>query len=288
MAATVTSGTAAVTPDPAAAHLALLCAAAEHIGPVSAPVAAPNAPGAEYVGPAPPAWVLAEYAVAGWLVGEDVVLGIDTGRIFWGWLLTTETDAVVVLRGTEDASEWAADAEGWPVESPGLPGMVEQGFASIYETLELMPAVAAVPASGGSPPDGATGPAASAIAAAVGSRRVTVAGHSLGACLAEYLTYELTWLLPGRVRGRYFESPRPGDGDFAAAFQGRVADYRVWRYAPDLVPDLPPWNTPLADVTVLPANPAICDTPLCNHHAVNVAWLIDPASTEIVPACRAA
>ncbi len=264
----------AVTPDPAvaitAARLALLCAAAEHIGPI----AAPNAPGAAYVGPAPPAWALAEYAVAGWLVGEDAVLGIDTGRVFWGWLLTTETEAVAVLRGTEDASEWAADAEGWPVESAGLPGMVEQGFASIYETLELATTA------------GCSGPVALAIAAAVGDRRVTVAGHSLGACLAEYLTYELAGLLP-EVCGRYFESPRPGDADFAAAFQARVHDYRVWRYAPDLVPDLPPWNTPLAHVTVLPANPTICDTPLCDHHAQNIAWLIDPASTEIVPTCRA-
>lgn len=279
----------AARPDPAAARLALLCAAAEAIGPVSAPncpVAAPNAPGSAYVGPAPPAWVLAEYAVAGWIVGEDVVLGIETGRVFWGWLLTTETETVTVLRGTEDASEWAADAEGWPVESPGMPGMVEQGFASIYETLELVPASGAVP-DGGTALAMGVAPVASAIAAAVGRRRVTVTGHSLGACLAEYLTYELAGLLPG-VRGRYFESPRPGDAAFAAAFQARVTDYRVWRYAPDLVPDLPPWNTPLADVTVLPANPAICDTPLCNHHAVNVAWLIDPAATEIVPACRAA
>ena len=250
------------------ARLALLCAAAEHIGPV----AAPNAQGAAYVGPAPPAWALAEYAVAGWLVGDDVVLGIETGRTFWGWMLTNDTDAVVVLRGTEDASEWAADCEGWPVESVGLPGLVEQGFASIFETLELAAA------------DGASGPAASAIAAAVGNRRVTVTGHSLGACLAEYLTYELAGLLPG-VRGRYFESPRPGDADFAAAFQQRVADYAVWRYAPDLVPDVPPWNAPLANVVTLPANPAICDTPLCNHHAVNVAWLIDPTSTGIAPGC---
>ncbi len=269
----------AVTPDPSAARLALLCAAAEAIGPV----AEPNATGAAYVGPAPPALALNEYAVAGWLVGDDVVFGIDTGTTFWGWLLTTETETVVVLRGTEDAAEWAADAEGWPVESPGLPGMVEQGFASIFETLELMPAGerrVAAPA----------GPSAIAaeLAAAVGSRRVTVTGHSLGACLAEYLTYALAGLLPGRVRGRYFESPRPGDADFAAAFQQRVADYTVWRYAPDLVPDLPPWNTPLADATLLPANPAICDTPLCNHHAQNIAWLIDPAAAEIVPACRAA
>ena len=274
----------------APARLALLCAAAEAIGPV----AAPDAAGAAYTGPAPPAWVLAEYAVAGWLVGEDVVLGIDTGRTFWGWLLTTKTEAVAVLRGTEDASEWAADAEGWPVESPGLPGMVEQGFASIYETLELMPSSGAVQAgravqAGVSwAPCGATGSAPTTIASVVGHRRVTVAGHSLGACLAEYMTYELVGLLPGRVLGRYFESPRPGDQAFAAAFQRRVTDYRVWRYAPDLVPDLPPWNTPLADVTLLPSNPAICDTPLCNHHAKNIAWLIDPAATEIVPACRAA
>ena len=258
------------------AHLALLCAATESIGPV----AAHNAPGAAYVGPAPPSWVTAEWAVAGWLVGEDVVLGIDTGRVFWGWLLLSPTDAVVVLRGTEDASEWAADAEGWPVESAGLPGLVEQGFASIYETLELMPASATAPAA-------ASAPVASAIAAAVGARHVTVTGHSLGACLAEYLTYELAGLLPGRVHGRYFESPRPGNADFAAAFQARVTDYTVWRYQPDLVPDVPPWNTPLANVVVLPANPAICDSPACNHHAENIAWLIDPASTEIVPACRA-
>ena len=257
------------------AHLALLCAATESIGPV----AAHNAPGAAYVGPAPPSWVTAEWAVAGWLVGEDVVLGIDTGRVFWGWLLLSPTDAVVVLRGTEDASEWAADAEGWPVESAGLPGLVEQGFASIYETLELMPASATAPAA-------ASAPVASAIAAAVGARHITVTGHSLGACLAEYLTYALAGLLSG-VRGRFFESPRPGDADFAAAFQARVSDYTVWRYAPDLVPDVPPWNTPLANVVVLPANPAICDSPACNHHAENIAWLIDPASTEIVPACRA-
>lgn len=250
------------------ARLALLCAAAESIGPV----AAPNATGAAYVGPAPPAWVLAEYAVAGWLVGEDVVLGIDTGRTFWGWLLLSDTDAVVVLRGTEDASEWGADIEGWPIESRGLPGLVENGFASIYETLELTSA-------------NVRGSAVTAIAAAVGARSVTVTGHSLGACLAEYLTYELAGALPGRVCGRYFESPRPGDAAFAMAFQMRVADYTVWRYAPDVVPDVPPWNTPLANIVTLPANTAICDTPLCNHHAVNVAWMLDQSATNIAPGC---
>ena len=292
-----------MAPNPAeSGRLALLCAAAEHIGPVSAPhgpVAAPDAAGAAYTGPTPPAWALAEYVVAGWLVGEDVVMGIDTGRTFWGWLLTTESEAVVVLRGTEDAAEWGADIEGWPVESAGLPGVVEQGFASIFETLELVPA-SADPASAAAASVAAdpTGPSeiAAELAAVVGDRRVTVTGHSLGACLAEYLTYMLAGLLPPhmpdgrtvRVRGRYFESPRPGDAGFAAAFQARVTDYTVWRYAPDVVPDLPPWNTPLAYVVVLPANPAICDTPICNHHAQNISWLIDPTATDIVPACRAA
>jgi len=255
-----------VTPDPEAARLCLLCAAAEALGPV----AALNAPGPAQGWAAPPAWVTDSWALSGWLTAEDEVLGFDAGRKFYGWLLVRPTEAVIVVRGTGDAIEWLIDAEGWSTTEHPIGGQVETGFYSVYQTLQFRGT------------DGGIG----TLLAAAGERSITVAGHSLGGAIATYLTADLCSRL--QVRGRYFESPRPGDTTFAARFDALVDDYMTWHYEPDIVPDLPPtWMgyASLPRVTIMPANPSICDTPVCDHHAQNIAWILDNTSTHISSGC---
>src|SRR6185437_5634308 len=125
--------------------------------------------------------------------------------VFYGWLLRHQVSPgtfLCLIRGTKDLIEWAEDAEGVPVEAPGVPGKVEQGFHGIYTSMRLRH------------PGGSDMPLVSAIEAIVGLGTVTVAGHSLGAALATYLAADLadTARLGDRVTARIYCSPRPGDG----------------------------------------------------------------------------
>jgi hypothetical protein len=252
------------------ARFALMCAAAEEAGPLSAY----DGSGAPLPLPSPPAWMLAGQRLAGWVTALDVLfhvgpIVIDSRRCLYGWVLENDDGSTVIIRGTANIIEWIEDGDGVAIDFSGA-GKVERGFCNLTQSLWFRPV---------------EGPEQTLLASLLNAKSVTVAGHSLGAAMASIFSLELAERgIP--VKGRYFESPRPGDATFAHTFDAQVNDYMVVRYEPDLVPDLPPLGfSPLSNVLGLPANPAICDNPLCNHHAINIAWLLDPTSTAIVAGC---
>ncbi len=176
------------------------------------------------------------WKIAGYLTASDALLfpqkAIDFGDdVCYGFLAQSISDPTcfaVAIRGTGDLLEWIEDAEFLPARHPEA-GTVESGFWSIYESLTYR--------SGDNPPVRAV----QGIAAAVGGGRVTVLGHSLGAPLATYLSFDLgsSALLGDRVSAALFASPRPGNDQFVRAFDARVPNYQLWNYELDVVPHVP-------------------------------------------------
>jgi triacylglycerol lipase len=130
--------------------------------------------------------------------------------------------------------------------------------------------------------------AAEGIAEAVGGAKVMVVGHSLGAALATYLTYDLArpdiGKLAGDVSGWFFAPPRPANQAFADRFAVVVSTYFVVNWGRDLVPTVPPPPfVPLSNVNnnvlILTSTDTVRqpkDTPTCNHHAICYAQMLDP------------
>ena len=93
--------------------------------------------------------------------------------------------------------------------------------------------------------------------------------------------------------------PQPGDMAYAKGFQAAVPSYMVVNWCRDIVPELPPcpyvtlldggaaapgqnvMTLTLANVTWLPA-----DGPLCNHHAVCYARMLNPLNPVAISATR--
>jgi triacylglycerol lipase len=176
-----------------------------------------------------PDWIL-----RGYLTGFDAIFRtqavLEMGqRVCYGLLLEASAqpgEFVVAIRGTNGVLEWIEDAIFEPIIHP-LGGEVETGFWSIFTSMSFRT------------PGGKDVPLAAGIANAIGEGTVTVAGHSLGAALATFLTLDLAERPGLRVRGRFFASPRPGDHTFADVFDRTVADYVAYAYALDAVPHVP-------------------------------------------------
>lgn len=224
------------------AEYARLCAAAEAVGAVAG-------------FPPPPAG----YALIGTLSAVDVLFHIGgyqllPERVFYGWVLSRAGETIAVLRGTESLTEWVEDADAAPIFHKASGGHVHQGFYAIFSTLQL----------------DTHDPVAM-----LAEGHVTLTGHSLGAPLALYLAVNLAE--HSQVTGKFFASPRPGDGTFCAWAAAKLKAYESYRYAPDLVPDLPAGlgYALLPETTVIPYDPAIPTDPVSNHHAETYAWLLE-------------
>jgi hypothetical protein len=236
------------------------------------------------------------WIVDGYIVGEDRTLDEairnkpDTGRmVMYGVLAHSNTDPhnfVVAIRGTGTPQEWKQDA--WFFSLPDkwndTHGKVEAGFFSIYKTFKYYPAASS---SGNSDPANAW----KGIKDTVGTNALTVTGHSLGAPLATYLSFDL--IEQGGIKnlaGRYFASPRPGNSEFANAFDKAIRDshsnYIVYNYALDGVPQTPPsvlglFYQQLNNVTTLNRSNAQATIKItkgdigCAHHAVSYAAMLD-------------
>jgi Lipase (class 3) len=238
------------------ASYALLCLAAEDAG---ATTSAPPAP--------------AGCQLLGVLTAVDALIRVGPivllpERVFYGWVLRRNTEVIAVLRGTEDLVEWGEDADAVPIAHLASGGHVEAGFYGIFSTLQL--------ALNGDIVDPVQG--LSSLASSV-----TVTGHSLGAPLALYLGANLDG--HSQVTGKFFASPRPGDGTFANWAASRMASYASYRYAPDLVPEVPRGlgYALLPETEVLPANPRVTGGPAGAHHCYSYAWLLDPSLPINVP-----
>ncbi len=114
---------------------------------------------------------------------------------------------------------------------------------------------------------------------AVGNSGVTVLGHSLGSALGTYLTAELAGRFANiPLSACLFASPKPGDGDFAKDFDGKVRNYIVYNYEEDLVPDAPPIGfSALSNCVILrqqETSPSIGDDKACCHHLISYIALL--------------
>lgn len=209
------------------------------------------------------------------ITAVDQLLDFGTQRVYYGFVaIGPNNETVVAIRGTERAIEWAKDAEGAKRPHP-VAGQVHMGFWDIYQSMRLLP-----------PDTTDEQPLVAGVAALLAKGApVTVCGHSLGGPLATYAAFDLATLAAFKVAGRLFASPRPGDAAFSAAASATVPDHIAYAYAPDLVPKVPFGfgYTPLANLVTLPRDQAIRDNPGSNHHAMNYAWLLNPAAAPAGP-----
>jgi hypothetical protein len=225
-----------------------------------------------------------------YITGQDALFAkgpLQTlGRtVCYGYLAKRGTgDFVAAIRGTDGLVEWIEDGE-FPLfpYKPHLalpteqgPVSVEQGFWVIYAGVKLL-----------TPESVSLGSLAPAIAQAVGTTgTVTVAGHSLGAALATYLTLDLARDgLSSRVSACLFASPRTGDKAFVDLFDRTVTDYRLFNYLLDVVPRVPLGlgYQPLPRRTVI--QPATADANIrvdiaCNHHVICYCAMLDYEGTR--------
>jgi len=220
--------------------------------------------------------------ILGYLVANDALFSDDkhlhivAQQVCYGVLIRDFRDAcVIVIRGTRGIVEWAIDAEVKLVNEPTTPGAgcVEQGFWSVYNSMQFFRL------------DGTQAPdLLAAIKGEVGNKPLVVVGHSLGAAIATYMTFELAdpACLGTGVSGCFLASPRPGDSGYSDAFQQRVERYVVINNSQDAVPKLPPTSLgfqTLANVLSLDATNAdpgavIRDDILCHHHVVCYAAML--------------
>jgi len=200
--------------------------------------ASSEASGAAILTPAVDARLTARYRLRGYVVGTDALfrrgaaLEAAGERVFYGAFLestTAQGEFLCVIRGTAGLIEWLEDGEFIPRPHPRA-GRCEWGFWSIYQSFGYRPCGGTIDA-----------PLVASITSAVGSGRLTVAGHSLGAALATYLAVDLAdpQRLGKRVSLRAFASPRPGDGLFAQYAGALLSDFRTYARELDIVPRVP-------------------------------------------------
>lgn len=219
-------------------------------------------------------WKLVGYITAVDALADAQRIGLGT-RFFYGYLARSKSDDsqfVAVLRGTANPSEWVEDIEFIPIPAPGnTPGMVENGFYSIYGSMRYTPV-------------GSTDlkPVVDGLSTAVGSQQLAVLGHSLGSALATYLSLDLALsnAFQGSLSAGMIASPHTGDDEYTRFFDQKVASYKVYNYSRDLVPRLPILfgYSPLPRAVEFAPDDAeavIKNTLAGNHHAICYAAMLD-------------
>jgi C1A family cysteine protease/GH25 family lysozyme M1 (1,4-beta-N-acetylmuramidase) len=262
--------------------------------------------------PKPSADFPAGFHMAAWVQMNDFLLS-STGPQFYGFVAQSDQDAnqfIVAIRGTSNLEEWWDDLNALKLTPFKVPncGNVGDGFARIYDTLQVVecpPAGAAAAAAPRlAPPAGSF---AQQVAALVRRRRaqgaarpmganpfaptasIEITGHSLGAALATL--YAMENARTGQVASPMlctFASPLVGDATFATAFD--TLNLTSWRVdnALDLVTKLPPAGFGFVHVnTDVPVNSAlkVWPNPGCWHSLATYLSLIDPAK-EPDAGCR--
>lgn len=237
-----------------------------------------------------------DWRVLGSLVGQDTVFPLKSlarlgaERVWYGWLLQRSKDHdeyAVVIRGTSGMLEWLSDGRFLLERAPT--GRVEAGFHATYASLALVTEY----------PEAAVQSALiDDLAAIIDTGRVTVIGHSLGGAMATYLAYELAGRLGSRVSARIFASPKPGDRRYVERVEQHVKDIASYRYAADIVPDLPLRIPFIYPYTNLPCTETLAFDPsvgrdvkekaqglVCDHHLLTyVKQLAPEALRELRPA----
>jgi triacylglycerol lipase len=240
------------------------------------------------VAPAPDARIASDgWTLVGYITGaDDIITSGNTirrnsvsasanpgDRVCYGYLAVSQTDStqhVAVIRGTDGAEEWADDFDFFMQQAPkGYPGYVDQGFYSIYASMQYVPLGAATAIN-----------LADGIAQAVGANSVKVLGHSLGSALSTYLMLDLAVgsLTRDRVSACLFASPRTGNAAFTKYVDANAGAYDLFNYDGDLVTQVPLFDAlklsayePLANVTLITdasSESVVCADKLCAHHVI--------------------
>jgi predicted lipase len=164
------------------------------------------------------------------LAGQSMVIRWSY-PVYWGYVLTSPSHHVLVLRGTQRGYEWfqtlrANQVEAKDVSGLSFTGSIHEGFSTIYSHLS-----------------GAVIKAARTLDPA---RPLYVAGHSLGSPLASLAALDIAQKIPTlrhNLRLYTYAGPRLGNPAFAEAFSRLLPNsYRIVNLA-DLVPSLPPTKT---------------------------------------------
>lgn len=203
-------------------------------------------------------------------------------------ILKKDPSAVfIVFRGTADAVDMKLDLQSSFAtdDFSGLQcGKVGKGFHAAYSGLRLV-------SKGGKWEDG-TVSATEELAKKFSGKTVTVTGHSLGAVLATYLSYDL---VKGGVKvdGRFFASPKFGDATFVGIYEQTMKDsmatYHAYSYKKnrndrDVVPTLPP-NLQSYSYNYSNIYSSLVDVKndlLCPHHAEDYAAVLDPTKCSAI------
>ena len=139
----------------------------------------------------------------------------------FGFVLQSDTHAIVAFRGTSSTSDWLSDALAVQVEFAPGSGLTHRGFTGIYSSARKGIHACLERIS----PD----------------KTLYVTGHSLGGALAILCAFDAASGTKFRHPVVYtFAAPRVGDPDFVAAYGGQVArSFRVYNEF-DVVSHLPP------------------------------------------------
>jgi Lipase (class 3) len=237
------------------------------------------------------------YELIAWIQMTDFVLG-PTTKYFYGFLVRKELESafVLALRGTSNVLEWWDSFHAIMVPFKQVPaaGEVADGFARIYDTLEVVPASSG-DASSRSAANGDFALQISNLIRSSQAARVTraaelvVTGHSLGAALCSlYVLDNATNARINTAQVYTFGSPRVGDTKFVRAFD--ALDLTSWRIVntPDIIPDLPPkifGYRHVREKSLIDSTGKVKPTLACAHAIETYLSLLDPANYQTKPAC---
>jgi predicted lipase len=165
-------------------------------------------------------------------IRTGVTAAVKVGRkiaVFYGFLLESPQDSILVFRGTQRMAEWLGNV--YAVQRPYLDpntggelGLIHEGFRRIADSIIDPLAVDAVQKINPNKP-------------------CYVSGHSLGAALATLLALDIALKVPAlqpQLRVYVYASPRVGNPDFVRQYAKILPNtYRITNLA-DLVPTMPP------------------------------------------------
>jgi hypothetical protein len=245
----------------------------------------------------------AGYDIAAWIQMSDFV-GDGAQSAFYGFVAEAQDRSapyVLALRGTEGFAEWWDDFH-WGLVPFRVPasGSVADGFATIYDTIAVVPSGS--PVARDSVAVAQPGSFAGAVARTVRQRHaqrgapaaapapaIAVAGHSLGAALLTlYVMENANQERLSNPSVYTFASPRVGDATFAQAFD--ALSLTSWRIvnAPDLVPNFPPdlLGYVHVDAQYLVDSSAVAlGTPSCAHALNTYLHVLEPGAVPLAAGC---
>lgn len=168
------------------------------------------------------------------IVAELRAAAIDGAMELFGFVIESDSEAIVALRGTSSPVEWVSDfiAQQTPYRPAPKLGMTHRGFTDIYMTMrkQLLAAIAAIA------PD----------------KPLFITGHSLGGALATLAAPDLVLNAKCATPAVYtFGAPRAGDPQFAKSFNHLIrTSWRISNFY-DIVTQLPPliYRSPRTDQT---------------------------------------